>query len=121
MTVLVPGTLSIIQIVGLVLWVFLMKAMATDLRQLEILLGATVRDCLRRANITEEQAAAIMEIDLSQFRKCLRGEGRLQLGIARLLRLGMVFMSYLAPMLLYHAARLHAEQMAEDLGLRKSA
>lgn len=99
---------------SLLFFFFVLLAKVVDASELEIIIGLSVRDCLRRANITEEQAADLMGMKLSALRKCLRGEGRLQLGVARLLRLGLLFWTYLTPMLLYHAARLYAEQVRDD-------
>jgi hypothetical protein len=101
-------------IVSLLIFFGILRLAVIDVTDLEVLIGASVRECLRRADITEEQAADLMQMDLSALRRCLRGEGRLQLGIARLMRLGLTFMSYLTPMLLYHAARLHCERVRED-------
>lgn len=101
-------------VISLLVFFGLLRLAVIDVSDLEIMIGASVRECLRRADITEEQAADLMQMDLSALRKCLRGEGRLQLGIARLMRLGLTFMSYLTPILLYHAARLHCERVRED-------
>lgn len=116
MTAVMHGSasVSIGMLLLMAVWFALVSAMAADLHHLEVLLGSAVRDALRAAKLTEEQAADLMGMDLSNFRKALRGEGRLQIGIARLMRLGVVFMASFAPTLLYHAARLHAEQVRED-------
>lgn len=113
MTVL-HGHVSILEILVPLVWVLVMKATAFDASEMELVLGVSVRECLRRVGITEEQAALIMKMPLSQFRKALRGEDNYQIGAARLMRLGLVFMAALAPLLLYHSARFHAEQILED-------
>lgn len=114
MNALIHGHIPYGAILLPLIYVLVFKAATIDLAEMELILGTAVRECLRRCGITEEQAAAIMEMDLSQFRKALRGEGRLQIGVAKLMRLGLVFMAALAPLLLYHSARLHAEQILED-------
>lgn len=116
MTPVIHGSLhlSVGQIVIVVLFLFAIKAAAMDLREMEKLLGIVVRECLRRIPMTEEEAADRMRMDISHFRKALRGGDGLQLGLAKLMRLGLVFMTYLTPLLLYHVARLHAEQVKED-------
>lgn len=100
--------------VSLLVFLFLLRASAVDVSDLEKIIGLSVRDCLKRAGITEENAADLMKMDLSNFRKCLRGEGRQQLGIPRLMRLGLTFWTYFTPTLLYHSARLHCEQVRDD-------
>lgn len=101
-------------ILSLLVFFFVLKLAVIDATELELVIGASVRDCLRRAGITEEQAADLMGMKLSALRKCLRGEGRLQLGVGRLMRLGLTFWTYFTPTLLYHAARLHCEQVRDD-------
>lgn len=105
---------SLTGVISLVIFLLILRVSVIDVADLEVIIGAAVRDSLRRANITEEQAADLMQMDLSALRKCLRGEGRLQLGVARLMRLGLTFWTFLTPTLLYHAARLHAEQVKDD-------
>lgn len=101
--------------VSLVVFLLLLRASATaPSSDTDVLIGLSIRECLRRAGITEEQAAERIRMDLAAFRRCLRGEGRLQLGVPRLMRLGLTFWTYFTPTLLYHAARLHAEQVRED-------
>lgn len=96
------------------LWLFVQKLMVFDLSELNAIMGDTVRDCLRQTRMTEEQAAALMGLDVSAFRKMLRGEGNRQIGIARLLALGVPFMACFTPLLLFHAAKLHSSQMLDD-------
>lgn len=100
--------------VSLVFFLLVLRASAVDASGLDAIIGTAVRKCLQRSDITEENAADLMKMDLSAFRKCLRGEGRQQLGIARLMRLGLTFWTYFTPTLLYHAARLHCEQVRDD-------
>lgn len=114
MTAYIAGSWSLWQLVFLILWLVAVRCAAMQGNDLEVLFGHVVRECLRRAEIPEEVAADRMKMDLSSLRKCLRGEGNLQLGIARLARLGLTFMTYLTPLLLYHVARLHAEQVLDD-------
>lgn len=101
--------------VGLAIWFVLQKAMVFDLSDLNIIMGDTVRDCLRQIRMTEEQAAALMRInDVAAFRKMLRGEDHRQIGIARLLALGPQFMACFTPMLMFHCVKLHSAQILED-------
>lgn len=108
------GSSPLVGGISLLVFLLLLVLKVADASGLEIVIGMSVRDCLRRANITEEQAADLMGMKLTALRKCLRGEGRLQLGIARMLRLGLTFWTYFTPTLLYHAARLHCEQVRDD-------
>lgn len=100
--------------ISLLVFFFVLLLRVIDISKLVVVIGFSVRDCLKRADITEEQAADRMGMNLNAFRKCLRGEGRLQLGVARLLCLGLTFWTYFTPTLLYHVVRLHAEQVRED-------
>lgn len=113
--------------VGLALWFVIQKATVFDLSDLNIIMGDTVRDCLRQIRMTEEEAASRMHLLVSDFRKMLRGEGNRQIGVARLLTLGVPFMACFTPMLMFHCVRLHSAQMLDDareaakaLGLRKA-
>lgn len=111
---------------ALALWLFAQKAMAFTLSDLHVIMGDTIRDCLRQVRMTEEVAADLMGLDVSHFRKMLRGDEHRQLSLARLLKLGLPFMAVLTPMLMYHSAKLHSQQMLDDareaakaLGMRK--
>lgn len=106
------------QSASLVLFFLALRCSAMDLSHLEIVLGEAVRDALRASRITEEQAAPLMGMALSAFRKCLRGEGRLQLGVARLMRLPFVFWLHFAPTLMYLVAKQNITQIADDFGIR---
>lgn len=113
--------------VGMALWFVIQKATVFDLSDLNIIMGDTVRDCLREIHMTEEVAADRMHLDVSAFRKMLRGEGNRQIGIARLLALGVPFMAAFTPMLMFHCVKLHSAQMLDDareaakaLGFRKA-
>jgi hypothetical protein len=118
---IVHGSLSLGQIVTAALFYLCIKAMSFDLSDLEKVLGESVRDALMLARITEEQAADLMGMHVSALRKCLRGEGQLQLGVARLMRLGFVFWLHFSPVLMYLVAKKHAMETAEGLGIRKGA
>lgn len=108
------GSPTIAGIVSLLAFFFVLRLTVIDVSDLELIIGTAVRDCLRAARITEEQAAPIMGMDVAALRRCLRGEGRLQLGVARLMRLGLTFWTFFTPILLYQAARLHCEQVRDD-------
>ena len=70
------------------------------------------------AGITEKQAADLMGMDPSNLRKALRGEGQLQIGVARLMRLPFAFWMRFSPTLLYLVAQKHVTEIAEDLGVK---
>ncbi len=103
---------------SLVIFLLILRCSAMDLSSLEAVIGQAVRESLLLAGITEEQAADLMQMDLSALRKCLRGEGRLQLGVARLLRLPFGFWLRFSPSLMYLVAKQHASQIADDLGIK---
>ncbi len=121
MTPVVRGSVSVWELVFLGLWVFAVKAASMDFTELEKIAGQAVRETLMLAGITEENAADLMHMDVSALRKCLRGEGKLQLGVARLMRLPFGFWLHFSPVLMYLVAKKHAQEIAESLGLRKSA
>jgi len=112
-----PGPLWV-QIVCAVLFLIALRCSVMDLADLERTLGQAVRDALMLARITEEQAADLMRMDASTLRKCLRGDPRLQLGLARLMRLPFAFWLHLTPVLMYLVAKRNVEQIAHDLGLK---
>lgn len=109
-----------LQIVVVIVFLLAIRASAMDLTYLETVLGQAVRDALMLARITEEQAADLMQMDLSALRKCLRGEGRLQLGIARLMRLPFSFWLHFSPTLMYLVAKKNITEIADDLGIKRN-
>ena len=122
MTAYVHGTsLSITEITIIVLWLVGLKCAALDLSDLEKVLGDAVRDALMLARITEENAADMVQMDVSSFRKALRGERHMQLGLARLMRLPFVFWLHFSPTLMYLVAKKNVTEIAESLGVRTSA
>jgi len=108
---------SIVEIAGLILFFIALRCSAMDLSHLEAVLGEAVRDSLRSARITEDVAAELMLMDVAAFRRCLRGESRLQLGVARLMRLPFVFWLHFSPTLMYLVAKQNITQIADDFGL----
>lgn len=100
---------------------FLLHLSAQQTDDLERLLGEAVRDALRFARITEEQAADMMRMNDSHLRKALRGEPSHHISLTRLVRLPYVFWLYFSPTLIYLVARRNTEQIAEDLGVRRPA
>jgi hypothetical protein len=94
-----------------------LSAMTTD--DLEKDLGQAVLDSLDRAQITVKEAAAIMHLDESNFRKQLRGEPSNHISLTRLLRLPYRFWLWLSPSLIYLVAKRNAEEIAVSIGLRQ--
>ena len=96
---------------------FRCAAMTTD--DLEKDLGQAVLDSLDRAQITVKEAAAIMRLDESNFRKQLRGEPSNHISLTRLLRLPYRFWLWLSPSLIYLVAKRNAEEIAVSIGMRQ--
>jgi hypothetical protein len=122
MTVL-PGHVSEFG-VGLVLgvWAVGMRLMAAQPDDaLDELLGASVLLALQQARITTKEAAALMKIDESQLRHGMRGEKGYHLSLNRLMRLPFAFWLHFSPAIIYLVAKKNVSDIAEDLGLRKSA
>ncbi len=112
------GSSPLAGVVSLLIFFLLLRATALDLSALEAVLGQAVRDALMLARISEEQAATLMQMNESALRKCLRGEGQLQLGVARLLRLPFAFWLHFSPSLMYLVAKKNMTEIANDLGIK---
>ncbi len=117
----IHGSYSLGQIVLMVTWFCGLKCAAMDLSQLEQVLGDAVLTSLDAARITVKEAASLMAIDESQLRKGLRGEKSYHLSLNRLVRLPFAFWLHFSPALTYLVARKNVVEIAETLGLRKSA
>jgi len=98
---------------------FLLKLSAVSTDELEKDLGQAVLDSLDRAQITVKEAAAIMHLDESNFRKQLRGEPSHHISLTRLLRLPYRFWLWLSPSLIYLVAKRNAEEIAVSIGMRR--
>jgi len=98
---------------------FALKLAASSTDGLERDLGQAVLDALDRAHLTVKEAAALMRIDESQFRKQLRGEASNHLSLTRLMRLPYRFWLWLSPSLIYLVAKRNAEEIAESMRLRQ--
>ena len=96
-----------------------MTPQTTDER--ERLLGAAVLEGLDHAKLTVKEAACLMHWDESNLRKSLRGEPGHHMNLTRLLRLPVSFWMWFLPTLTYLVMRQNVTQVAEDLGLRRSA
>jgi len=103
------------------IWIFCNRASAMDLAPLEKLLGDAVLLSLTNARITVKEAAAFMQFDESQLRKCLRGDPMHHMSLTRLIRLPYSFWLHFSPALIYLVAKRSATEIAEDMGIRKSA
>lgn len=89
-----------------------------DLEQ--IMCEAVIRS-LEAARLTIKEAASLMKIDESQLRHGLRGEKGYHLSLNRLVRLPFAFWMHFSPELVYLTAKRNALNIAEDLGLKRSA
>jgi len=98
---------------------FALKLSASSTDDLEKALGQAVLDSLDRAHITVKEAAAIMHLDESNFRKQLRGEPSNHISLTRLLRLPYRFWLWLSPSLIYLVAKRNAEEIAVSMGMRQ--
>lgn len=119
---LIHGSTSFWHLALVALWLVGMKCAAMDLSDMDRLLGAAVVKCMERIGLTVKEAIAIMEIDESQFRKALRGEGYRLLALNHLIKLGPEFMVYLTAELMWLTAKQRAMEIVETVNvLRKGA
>lgn len=98
---------------------FALKLTTASTDDLERVLGQAVLDALDRAQLTVKEAAAIMRLDESNFRKQLRGEPSHHISLTRLLRLPYRFWLWLSPSLIYLVAKRNAEEIADSIRLRQ--
>lgn len=96
---------------------FKLSAASTD--DLEKILGQAVLESLERSRVTVKEAAALMRLDESQFRKQLRGEPSNHLSLTRLIRLPYGFWLWFSPSLIYLVAKKNTAEIAESIGLRQ--
>ncbi len=116
---LIHGSVSVVDLVAVGLWLSALKCAALDLASMDRLLGEAVMSALVDAKITVLQAVEIMQIDESQFRKALRGEGYRRLALNHLVKLGPIFMVHLTGQLMWLTAKQRATEIVETVGLRK--
>jgi hypothetical protein len=111
----------VVSLVLPLLFVIFTRLAAIQVDDLEQVLGEAVLRSLEGARLTVKEAAAIMKIDESQLRHGLRGEKGYHLSLNRLARLPFVFWLHFSPALVYLVAKRNASDIAEDLGLKRSA
>lgn len=119
--VLVHGSYSGWQLALVVLWFVILKCAAMDLSEMDKMLGEAVTSCLVRHSLTVKEAAALMSIDESQFRKALRGEGYRLLALNHLIKLGPLFMASLCESLMWLTMKQRAREIMETVTVRKDA
>lgn len=117
----IHGSVSLWHVIVVGFWIVGQKCAAIDLSHLETVLGDAVLSSLDAARITVKEAAALMKIDESQLRKGLRGEPSHHISLNRLVRLPFAFWMQFSPSLVYLVAKKNAQEIAEDLGMRKGA
>lgn len=98
--------------------VLALKASTVSTDDLEKILGLAVLESLERARVTVKEAAALMKLDESHFRKQLRGEPGNHLSLTRLVRLPYAFWLWFSPSLIYLVAKKNAIEIAESVGMR---
>lgn len=103
------------------LWMFGLRMSAQSSDDLEVTLGAAVSLSFAHARLTTKEAAALMRIDESQLRHCLRGDKGYHLSLNRLLRLPFGFWLHFGPALIYLVAKKNMTEIAEDLGFKRPA
>lgn len=113
--------ITVVQFFFMVVWVLLVQLTAASTDELEKILAAAVLESLERARITTKEAAALMKLDESNLRKQLRGEPANHISLTRLIRLPWSFWLWFSPSLAYLVAKKNTMEIAETLGLRKSA
>jgi len=94
---------------------------AMNFDEMNQVFGDAVLSALESARITIKEAVAIMAVDESQFRKALRGEGYRHVSLNHLLKLPFSFWLHFSPTLMYLVAKKNMVEIAETVGLRKSA
>lgn len=113
--------LSLSQILVIALWLLGLRCSAMDLESLEVLLGNAVLSALESAKVTVKEAGALMVLDESTLRKAIRGEKSHHWSLNRLMKLPFSFWLHFGPTLLWLVAKRNAQEIAETVGLRRSA
>lgn len=101
--------------IGMFFWFLFQRMSVATTDELELLLAETVRKCLFNADITEEQAALKMRIDVSQFRRQLRCDPKAHLSLNRMLRLPYKSWLLFGPVLMWIVAKKRFDEIARDL------
>ena len=114
----IHGTVSMLWCDALLaLWLLAVKCAAMSPGDMDRLLGEAVTKSLQRTPITVADAVAKMQIDESQFRRALRGEGYRLLALNHLVKLGPEFMVYLTAELMWLTAKQRATEIVETVNV----
>ncbi len=117
----IHGSYPLWELGVLIVWVVGMKCAAMDLAEMDRALGEAVLAALTAINMTVKEAAAIMQMNESQFRKALQGLGQRHLALNHLIKLGPVFMVHLTGSLMWLTAKQRAQEIVETVSVRRGA
>ena len=104
----------------LILWLGSMRLSSAE-AAVDRALRAAVADALHLAGLSMKEAAAIMQTDEANFRNRMHGRNGLHLSLNQLALLPWEFWFRFAPSLIYVITRRHLSEVADDLGIRRSA
>ncbi len=117
----IHGSYPLWELGVLIVWVVGMKCAAMDLSDMDRALGEAVLAALAAVNVTVKEAAAIMRMNESQFRKALRGEGQRHLALNHLIKLGPTFMVHLFGSVMWITAKQRGHEILETVRVREGA
>lgn len=116
MHVITTAHFEIGPMVGLLLWLLLMRLSAVETDTLERLLAHAVVDALHMARVSRKEAAALMKVDYQQLGRQLRAEPGEHLSLTKMMRLcGTSFWFWFGPSLMLLVAREGYANLAETL------
>lgn len=105
----------------IVAWLLCLRFAAATTSDLEKLLGLAVLDALDATKLTVKEACGLMRTDYYHFMQALKGEPGRHISLTCLVRLPFTFWMAFLPILTYLIAKQNITDIAESLGVRRSA
>lgn len=106
---------NMVFMLAVAIWLVLSQLSVVDTDEIELLLAEAVRDSLRMARITEDDAAGKMRMDVSLLRRQLRGEPNNHISLTRLIRLSYEFWLWFGPVLMFLVSKRRFDQIGDEL------
>lgn len=97
------------------------KCSAMDLQPLQIVINEAIAESLALAKVTVKEAASICGMSEPNFYRAISGERYRSLSLASLMKLPYRFWLHFGPQIMWLVAKKHAQEIAETIGLRRSA
>ncbi len=91
-----------------------------DLSHLEAIIGDAIVNCLSHAQIPIKEAAMLMEMNETNFRKALTGEAGRTITLVRLIKLPYRFWLHFGPQIMWLVTRKHMIEIGETFAAMKA-